>query len=191
MRELNHRWRRGIAMEGPGHLPEVGAGDHARGAVDAKVTLVEYGDFQSPDCRAAARVVSTLLGETDGNVRFVFRHFPLADAHQHAFAAAQGLEAAGAQERFWELHDKLFADDRVPDAQRVRGAARSLGLDVDRYDADVRAGRHLGRIYDDFAGGARGGVNGTPTFFVNGTRHDDDCDADTLGRAVREAASAP
>jgi Na+:H+ antiporter, NhaA family len=144
------------------------ARDHLRGAPGAEVTLVEYGDFQCPYCGDAYPVVHELLERFGDRLRFVFRHMPLRDLHPRAPAAAKAAEAAGAQGRFWEMHDRLFEhQNELSDAQ-LRGHADNLGLDVERFDRDLQDANLARRIDDDYRSGARSGVPSTPRFFVNG-----------------------
>lgn len=160
--------------------------DHIRGPADASVTLVEYGDFECPYCGRAEQAIETVLGES-ADVRYVWRHLPLADVHPRAQLAAEAAEAAAAQGSFWELHDVLLAHQDALELPNLVSYARELGLDVDRFVGDVR--RHAGgaRIADDVDSAEQSGVAGTPTFFVNGRRHWGAYDVAGLTRAVREA----
>jgi NhaA family Na+:H+ antiporter len=145
--------------------------DHVRGATDARVTLVEYGDFQCPYCGDAYPVVRGLLDRFGDRLRFVFRHMPLADLHPAAPTAAEAAEAAGAQGRFWEMHDRLFEHQlELSDAQ-LRGHAETIGLDLARFDAELREGVHAARVEADYRSGTSSGVPSTPRFFVNGVIH--------------------
>jgi protein-disulfide isomerase len=160
--------------------------DHVRGRADATVTLVEYGDFECPYCGRAEAAITEVLG-ADADVRYVWRHLPLADVHPHTQTAAEASEAAAAQGKFWEMHDMLLDhQDQLEPDDLVRYAA-DLGLDVDRFVDDLR--HHAGgkRISDDVEGAERSGVAGTPTFFVNGRRHWGAYDAAGLARSIREA----
>ena len=164
--------------EGGGVLtPPVGEGDHATGPADAPVTLVEYGDFECPYCGMAFPIVKAAQRKLGDRLRFVYRHFPLAEAHPHARHAAQAAEAAaeqGGEQAFWAMHDALFENQHaLDDASLARMAAR-LGLDADRLAADLAAGTYAARVRQDFRNGVRSGVNGTPTFFINGRRFDGD-----------------
>ncbi len=152
--------------------PPVNAQDHVAGPDDAPVTLVEYGDFECPYCGMAHPIVKKVRRELGNQLRFVFRHFPLAEAHPHARIAAQAAEAAGAQGKFWEMHDTLFENQQALDVEDLVGYAKALGLDTTRFARDLEAGTYLKRVRDDFRSGVRSGVNGTPTFFVNGVRYD-------------------
>jgi protein-disulfide isomerase len=165
----------------------VGDEDHVRGPTEAPVTLVEYGDYQCPTCQAAHQEVEQLLGVHGGQVRFVFRHFPLMSMHERALPAAMAAEAAGRQGKFWEMHGKLFESrGQLADAD-LRDYANDIGLDLARFDAD-RTDEQIERaIREQRLQGARSGVNGTPTFFVNGDRHDGRPSFEALAEAVREA----
>jgi NhaA family Na+:H+ antiporter len=144
--------------------------DHVRGAVDGRVTLVEYGDFQCPYCGDAYPVVNHLLEEYDW-LRFVWRHMPLVDLHPRSEAAAQASEAAAAQDKFWEMHDRLFENQHALTDADLSEHAAALGLDVERFERELREGVHAERVAEDFQGGAAGGVPSTPGFFVDGQIH--------------------
>ena len=159
--------------------------DHVRGAPDAAVTLVEYGDYECPYCGRAAPVVQELLDRFDGRLRFVFRHLPLTDVHPNAALAAQAAEAAGAQGRFWEMHDLLFANQDALDVASLRRHAARLGLDADQFEADLREGRHAGRVAQDVNTAEEAGVAGTPTFFINEVRHRGAYDLESMDTLVR------
>jgi protein-disulfide isomerase len=159
--------------------------DHVRGAVDAPVTLVEYGDFECPYCGRAAPVMRELLARFDGRLRFVFRHLPLTDVHPNAALAAQAAEAAGAQGRWWEMHDRLFEHQDDLDPAALRGHAAALGLDVEAFEEDLRAGRHAGRVAQDVNSAEEAGVAGTPSFFINEVRYRGAYDLETMDTLVR------
>jgi Na+/H+ antiporter NhaA len=171
------------------------ARDHIRGPEDAPVTLLEYGDFECPYCGQAETVIRELMAG-HGELRYVWRHLPLNDVHPHAQIAAEAVEAAAEQGAFWEMHDLLL--DR-PDASShdLAGLAGELGLDVERFREDLRTHAGAGRIAEDVDSADLSGVSGTPTFFVNGRRHQGAYDIGTLSRAVTAAkaraaiASAP
>jgi Na+:H+ antiporter, NhaA family len=145
--------------------------DHVRGDPGAPVTLVEYADFQCPYCGDAYPVIHELLERFGDRLRFVFRHMPLSDLHPRAEAAAEAAEAAGAQGRFWEMHDRLFTHQRQLSDDDLHDHAEAIGLDVDRVDRELRDGRHASRVADDYLSGARSGTPSTPRFFVNGVIH--------------------
>jgi protein-disulfide isomerase len=163
----------------------VGERDHAQGAANAPLTLVEYGDYQCSYCGQAYAVVKQLQQEMGDHLRFVFREFPLAQAHPHAEHAAETAEAAGAQGKFWEMHDTLYEHQQALDDANLEQYAGSVGLDMGRFDREMRAQTYLERVREDFMGGSESGVEGTPTFFINGRRHDGSFDLDTLRAALR------
>jgi Na+/H+ antiporter NhaA len=161
--------------------------DHIRGAEDAPVTLVEYGDYQCPYCGQAEIAIRELLESFGDDLRYVWRHLPLNDVHPNAQLAAEASEAAGAQGQFWPMHDLLLANQdelRPPDLHRY---ALQLGLDTDRFWDDIRRDAHLDRIEQDVNRADAGGVAGTPSFFINGRRHEGAYDVATLTSAVRSA----
>ncbi|MGY1631985.1 Na+/H+ antiporter NhaA [Geodermatophilus sp. SYSU D01186] len=166
------------------------ARDHVRGRVDAPLTLVEYGDFECPFCGRATGAVEELRERFGERLRYVFRHVPLVDVHPHARLAAEAAEAAAAQGRFWEMHDEMFAaQDRLTPGDLLDHAA-AIGLDVQRFARDLGAGRHARRVEEDVESAEASGVEGTPTFFVNGRRHAGPYDADTLAAALLATAGA-
>src|SRR5437867_1062245 len=150
----------------------VGAADHILGAEHAAVTVVEYGDFECPNCKQAAPVVKLLLERFVGRVRIAFRHFPLEEIHPHALAAAVATETAAGQGKFWPMHDLLFDNQRHLKPPQLRGYAQRLELDMLRYDAEMEGELYLQRVREQVEGGERSGVRGTPTFFLNGTVQD-------------------
>jgi protein-disulfide isomerase len=164
--------------------------DHIRGpAVGvAAATLVEYGDYECPFCRAASLSVKHLLQLVD-DLAFVYRHFPLSQIHPHAFQAAEAAEAAGAQGRFWEMHDLLFANQERLEFGDLLGYARMLDLDLERFASELATHAHEGRIREDVMSGIRSGVNGTPTFFVNGVRHNGGYDVPSLLNGLNAAVA--
>ena len=170
--------------------PPVSDGDHAEGSADAAVTLVEYGDYECPHCGRAYPIVKRIQERLGSRLRFVFRNFPLAEIHPHAQHAAEAAEAAAAQGRFSAMHDALFEHQgALSDADLVRYAA-DIGLDDGRVRRELHDHTHTARVREDFRSGVRSGVNGTPTFFINGVRHDAAWDFDTLVAAL-EAAATP
>ena len=169
--------------------PPVSARDHAAGPDDAPVTLVEYGDYECPYCGMAHPIVKRAQRELGNQLRFVFRNFPLAESHPHARLAAQAAEAAAAQGRFWEMHDMLFEHQDALEAEDLVSYAKSLGLDTAQFTRDLEAGTYAKRVRDDFRNGVRSGVNGTPTFFINGNRYDGSwANEEAFIRALRETA---
>jgi len=171
--------------------PPVSADDHSAGSNDAPVTLVEYGDYECPHCGAAYPVVQEIRRIVGPNLRFIFRNFPLAQIHPHAQHAAEAAEAAGAQGEFWGMHDLLFENqDALEDPDLLRYAA-ALSLDQERFTKELSSGVYADRVRRDFRSGVKSGVNGTPTFFINGVRHDAPWDLPTLFAAVEAAAATP
>jgi len=165
----------------------VGPADHARGPAHAPVTIVEYGDFECPNCRQAVAVVKLLLGRFDNRVRFAYRHFPLEGVLPHAEMAAEAAECAGEQGKFWEMHDLLLDHQDELNPPALRRYADDLGLDADRFWEDVRTREFAPHIAEDVRTADESGVAGTPTFFINGRRHQGAYDVDTLNTAVRRA----
>ncbi|SNR61827.1 Na+/H+ antiporter NhaA [Blastococcus mobilis] len=178
--------RGGGAPERPDALdpPVDPAVDHIRGPVDAPLTLVEYGDMECPFCGRATGVVSELRGRFGDDLRYVFRHLPLVEVHPHAQLAAEATEAAGAQGRFWEMHDRLFAHQDELDAPGLLDHAAGLGLDLERFARELGDGTYGQRVRDDVAGAEASGVEATPTFFVNGVRHAGWAGTDELAAAL-------
>ncbi|HXM86403.1 MAG TPA: Na+/H+ antiporter NhaA, partial [Solirubrobacteraceae bacterium] len=161
--------------------------DHIRGADDAPVTLVEYGDFECPFCGQAEPVVRELLESFGDDVRYVWRHLPLNDVHSSAQLAAEAVEAAAAQGSFWEVYDAFLAHQDAltpPDITRI---ANELNLDLDRFWSEIRHHEHAPRVAEDVASADASGVSGTPSFFINGRRHQGAYDIGTLTAAVRAA----
>jgi Na+/H+ antiporter NhaA len=163
--------------------------DHIRGPDDAPVTLVEYGDFECPYCGQAEPVVRQLLSSAEDDVRYVWRHLPLNDVHNSAQLGAEAVEAAGAQGRFWEMYDALLSHQDQLTPSGIDGIAKQLGLDVERVWRDIRNHEYAPRIAEDVASADASGVSGTPTFFINGRRHQGAYDIDTLSAAVKAARS--
>jgi len=152
--------------------PAVGERDHVTGPATAPVTLVEYGDFECPSCRKAWPMVKELQRRLGTNLRFVFRNFPLTKLHPHAARAAEAAEAAAAQGAFWQMYDRLFERQFALEDDNLIEYATELGLDADRIRDALQAGTYRARVNDDVLGGLKSGVNGTPTFFINGERYD-------------------
>ena len=165
----------------------VSAIDHALGAEHAPVTIVEYGDFECPNCKQAAPAVKLLLERFAGHVRLVFRHFPLEEVHPHALHAALAAEAAGAQGKFWEMHDLLFANQQHLKPRQIRGYAEKLEVDMERYDSEMNDELYLQRVREEIDGGRHSGVRATPTFFVNGRLCDVSFGLQSLAGAVEAA----
>jgi protein-disulfide isomerase len=163
----------------------VGDGDHFRGDPDAPVTLVEYGEFECPECGRAYHVIRRLLEEASGEVRFVFRHFARDDVHPFSERSAQAAEAAGSQGRFWEMHDFLFERQHQLEYDDLFRHAEGLGLDVDRFRHELVGRQHLPKVHSDLASGSASAVDGTPTFFIDGERYTGANDLGSLLGAIR------
>lgn len=164
--------------------------DHVRGPVNAPLTLVEYSDFECAFCGAATNVVRELRERFGNELRYVFRHLPLADIHEHAELAAQAAEAADAQHRFWEMHDLLFQHQRELELEDLIGYAAMLELDVEEFTRTLTEGRAAERVREDVASAEASGARGTPTFFVGNRRHVGPYDTESLTRAIQAARSA-
>jgi protein-disulfide isomerase len=162
--------------------------DHIQGAVDAAVTLVEYGDYECPYCGAAYPIIKEVQARLGERLRFVFRNFPITTSHPHAAQAAEAAEAAAAQGRFWQMHDVLYENQRRLGDEDLRAYAEQIGLDVEPFDQELAEHVHAARVHEDFMSGVRSGVNGTPTFYINGVRHDDSYDVATLLAALERAS---
>jgi len=150
----------------------VSADDHAEGPADAPLTLVEYGDYQCPYCGAAYPVVKHLQKTLGKKLRLVFRNFPLTQAHPYALIAAKAAEAAALQGKFWEMHDLLFEQQTLLKPEIIPTWAQRIGLNIEQFGNDMKQAVVEKRIQEDRRSGIRSGVNGTPTFFINGTRYD-------------------
>jgi protein-disulfide isomerase len=162
----------------------VTADDHAQGSVVAEVTLLQYGDYECPYTRMSRHAIHALQREYPDKLRFVFRHFPLDEIHPHARPAAEAAEAAAAQGDFWTMHDYLFEHQQALEETDLHQYAIDLGLEPDRFDRDRTSAEVTQRINRDRQSGERSGVPGTPTFFVNGVRHDAPFDVDSLRSAI-------
>jgi Na+/H+ antiporter NhaA len=161
--------------------------DHVRGPAEAELTLVQYGDYECPYCRRAAPVIARLLERFEGRLRFVPRHFPLPDVHPHAALAAEAVESAGAQGKFWEMHELLYQRQDHLEVADLLSYAGELGLDVAAFEADLTGARFADRIATDVEGAESAGVAGTPTFFINDRRYAGAYDFGSLERALGEA----
>jgi protein-disulfide isomerase len=146
--------------------------DHILGPANAPVTMVEYGDYECPHCGAAHPIVKLVLQHFGKNIRFVFRHFPLSEMHPNAQAAAQSAEFAGAHGRFWQMHDGFYENQNQLGLPLLFGLAIALGLSEASLREALVNGTYAEKVRGDFLSGVRSGVNGTPSFFINGRRHD-------------------
>ena len=166
--------------------PPVGAHDHVRGARTALISLVEYGDFECPYCRAAVGIVNGLLQVLGDQLSFTFRHFPMREVHPHAQHAAEVAEAAAAQGHFWEMHDRLFAGQNALDDLSLVGYARELDLDAEAVAQELAEQTFAARVEEERKGGVASGVTGTPTFFIDGLRYDGSVSLPKLLSAIRQ-----
>ncbi|HEY5805824.1 MAG TPA: thioredoxin domain-containing protein [Candidatus Saccharimonadales bacterium] len=162
--------------------------DHLRGQDNAPVILVEYGDYECPYSGQAHDVVSQIEEDLAGTVSFVYRNFPLTQIRPHALPAALAAEAAARQGRFWEMHDILFQQQERLESEYLIAFAQVLGLDLERFIIDMTSDDATARVREDFVGGIKSGVDGTPTFYINGIRHDGPYDYETLKAAIEKAA---
>jgi protein-disulfide isomerase len=159
-------------MQTPALAVPVDHADHVLGPAEAQITVVEYGDFECPFCLQGYPAAKMLRARFAHKLRFVYRHFPLVDAHPHAELAAEAAEAAAAQGKFWPMHDLLFENQKHLKAAQLRQYAQKLELDLERYDYEMGDHVYLQRVQEDIAGGKKSGVHSMPAFFVNGVLQD-------------------
>jgi protein-disulfide isomerase len=171
-------------------VPRITGDDHVRGLADAPVTVLEYGDYECPFCRGAARDVKRMLDLYPAAIRFVFRNFPIPQLHPHAEQAAEAAEAAAAQGRFWEMYERLLTPSSSLDLDSLLSYARELGLDADRFSQEVTGRAHAAKIERDVEEGVRDGVNATPKFYVDGQRIDGKLPLEGLENAIRASVQA-
>ena len=152
--------------------PPVNNKDHVQGNKNAVLELVEYGDYQCPHCGRAYPIIKEVQETMGENLKFVFRNFPLSDAHPDAFNAAVAAEAAALQDRFWEMHDILYENQEQLDWKSLLVYAKKTGLDLPRFKTDIEKDAIIAKVEDDFESGIRSGVNGTPSFFINGEKYE-------------------
>jgi protein-disulfide isomerase len=167
----------------------VDSNDHVFGNADAPIELVEYGDYECPYCGRAYPIVKDIQRQLGSDLKFVFRNFPLSKIHPHAYLAAVATEAAGLQNKFWEMHDIIFENQETLDTQNIFLFASSLGLDIKRFKNDVEQKRLIDKVEKDFETGIRSGVNRTPTFFINGKKFDGDWTEDELLQYLKSILS--
>ena len=161
--------------------------DHVQGSDDAKVTLVEYGDYECPHCGRAHPIVKRLQKQFGDSLRFVFRNFPLNEMHPLAEPAAEAAEFAATHGKFWEMHDGIFEHQSQLSVEFLSGLAKKNGMDPQALADALGSGAFEEHVKQDFMGGVRSGVNGTPTFFINGQRHDAAPDFESLSEAIEAA----
>ena len=152
--------------------PAVSKTDHAQGNLDADLVIVEYGDYQCPYCGAAYPVLKELMKEFGSQIKFVFRNFPLSEMHEYARAAALAAEAANLQGKFWEMHDAIYENQEDLNEAFLLELAEKLKLDIPKFTKDIESTELADRVDADFESGVVSGVNGTPSFYVNGKKFD-------------------
>ena len=152
--------------------PEIGIADQKEGNEQAAIKIVEYGDYQCPHCGRAYPIIKEIQSTFGDQILFVFRNFPLQESHRYATIAAQAAEAAGKQGKFWEMHDAIFENQQQLSEEYLDSLAEKLGLDMDQFEQDLNSEEISDKVEDDFESGVRSGVNGTPSFFVNGEKFD-------------------
>ena len=168
--------------------PPLSDRDHVLGPADAPVTLVEYGDYECPYCGMAHPIVASILRQMGDTLQFAYRHFPLTRLHPHAEHAAEMAEAAGDRGKFWPMHNLLFQNQHALEDEDLIAYAARLGIDPDWAAFALASHTFAERVREDFMSGVRSGVNGTPTVFINGIRHDGPWDEATLLEALQTAA---
>jgi protein-disulfide isomerase len=164
--------------------------DHIRGPANAPITLVEYGDYECPHCAAAHPIVNQVQLSFSRRLRFVFRHFPLTEVHPHAEIAAESAEFAGTAGLFWDMHDALFRNQSRLSVTTIFLISEDLGLSEAALRHALETGQFRNKVRNDFLGGVRSGVNGTPAFFINGLRHDGPYDYASLVAGIQMRATA-
>jgi len=160
--------------------PPVNNTDHVQGNIGAAIELVEYGDYQCPHCGHAYPIIKNIQKNLGSKLKFIFRNFPLAEAHPNATNAAVAAEAAALQGKFWEMHDIIFENqEHLGDNHLIKYAAR-IGLDIEKFKADFETPAMMEKVENDFESGVTSGVNGTPSFFINGTKYNGSWEEDDL-----------
>ena len=152
--------------------PEIGPADQTQGNEQAAIKLVEYGDYQCPHCGTAYPIIKEIQSTFGDQILFVFRNFPLQESHRYANIAAQAAEAAGKQGKFWEMHDAIFENQQQLNEELIEHLAEKLGLNMEEFEEDMNSEEISTKVEDDFESGVRSGVNGTPSFFINGEKFD-------------------
>jgi protein-disulfide isomerase len=179
----------GAKMDCPELAMPVSARDHVQGDINAPVVLVEYGDYECPDCLNAWPIVKQLRETLGPRIAFVFRHYPQNSIHPNASSAAQAAEAAASQGKFWEMHDLLFRNQKKLADMDTTYMALQLGLEVYQFGADFERSSHLEHIREDVESGVRSAVRGTPTFFINGCRYKGTRDLANMLEALNAAGT--
>lgn len=165
----------------------VGENDYSAGSKDATVTLVEYGDYECPHCGRAYSIIKKVQETMGDKLRFVFRNFPLTQVHPNALHAAEAAEIAGKHNKYWEMHDVLFENQDALDDESLKTYAEQIELDAEKFAEELENDIFEEKVRADFMGGVESGVNGTPTFFINGARFDQSWDYESLLEALENA----
>lgn len=160
--------------------PPVNSKDHIQGKNSAPLELVEYGDYQCPHCGHAYPIIKNVQLNLGDDLKFVFRNFPLSEIHPDAFNAAVAAEAAGLQQKFWEMHDIIFENQQELDFVSLFLYAKKIGLDLERFKNDIQKNTLITKVEQDFESGVRSGVNGTPSFFINGKKYNGNWEENVL-----------
>jgi protein-disulfide isomerase len=166
-------------------LPVNIGSDHIQGSVNAPLNIVEYGDYECPYTGMAHPIVKEIIRQFGDKLYFVFRNFPLNDIHPHAQAAAEAAEAASAQDKFWEMHDYLFEHQKALDHSHLLEYAKKVGLDIERFKMDLADHVYTSLIDESLKTGIKSGVEGTPTFYINGVRYEDSWDLQTFSETIK------
>ena len=173
--------------ENPTLTVPVNENDHVEGSENAGVTLVEYGDYECPHCGTAYSIVKKIQKKMGNKLRVVFRNFPLKQSHPHALHAAEAAEIAAQNGKFWEMHDMLFENQNDLDDESLKSYADKIGLDAGKFAKDLENGKFEEKVNEDFMSGVESGVNGTPSFFINGVRFNGSFDYENLIEALENA----
>jgi protein-disulfide isomerase len=159
--------------------------DHVRGSIDAPISVVEYGDYECPYTGMAYPIVKEIMKKFNNKIYFVFRNFPLNSIHPHAQHAAEAAEVASAQDKFWQMHDYLFEHQKALDDNHLLQYAEKVGLDVNKFKKEISGHVYAPLIEGSLKSGIESGVQGTPTFFVNGERYEDSWDLETFSSSLK------
>ena len=171
-------------------IPLVNKNDHVLGNIAARIELVEYGDYECPYCGRAYPIVKGIQEQLGEELKFIFRNFPLSKIHPHAFSAAVATEAAGLQDKFWEMHDIIFENQKKLDTGSIIFFAGDIGLNLESFKNDIQQIQMTDKVNRDFESGIRSGVNRTPTFFINGYKYDGEWTEDELFQYLKSLLSA-
>jgi protein-disulfide isomerase len=166
-------------------IPPVSSKDHIQGKNTAPLELVEYGDYQCPHCGHAYPIIKNIQQSLDAGLKFVFRNFPLSEAHPDAFNAAVAAEAAELQQKFWDMHDIIFENQQELSVESLFLYAKKIGLDLEHFKNDIQKKMLSVKVEEDFESGVRSGVNGTPSFFINGKKYNGDWEEDAFRQHLK------